>query len=65
MKHGSGIWRGSKGDSYIGEWKFGNADGYGVHTWLNGKQQVLIFDLLKVVIYLPKAIAMKVNSSNV
>ena len=37
MKHGSGIWRGSKNDSYIGEWKFGKPDGYGVHTWVNGK----------------------------
>lgn len=36
MKHGSGIWRGNKGDSYLGEWKFGKADGYGVHTWVNG-----------------------------
>lgn len=36
MKHGSGIWRGTKNDSYIGEWKFGKADGYGVHTWING-----------------------------
>lgn len=25
----SGMWRGIKGDSYIGEWKFGKADGYG------------------------------------
>jgi len=44
MKHGSGVWKGLKGDSYIGEWKFGKADGYGVniiiilkvHTWING-----------------------------
>ena len=36
MKHGNGIWRGCKNDSYIGEWKFGKADGYGVHTWTNG-----------------------------
>ncbi len=35
-KHGSGMWRGTKGDSYIGEWKIGKADGYGVHTWING-----------------------------
>lgn len=50
MKHGSGMWRGPKGDSYIGEWKFGKADGYGVHVWLNGnyvyfsqKENYLIF----------------------
>ena len=36
IKHGSGVWKGNKGDSYIGEWKFGKADGYGVHTWING-----------------------------
>jgi len=47
LKHGSGIWKGNKGDSYIGEWKFGKADGYGVifyiyflflkvHVWING-----------------------------
>ena len=36
MKHGSGIWRGIKNDSYIGEWKFGKPDGNGVHTWVNG-----------------------------
>ncbi len=24
------------GDSYIGEWKNGFADGYGVHIWVNG-----------------------------
>ena len=36
MKHGSGMWRGAKGDSYVGEWKQNKADGYGVHTWVNG-----------------------------
>ena len=36
MKHGSGIWKGVKNDEYTGEWKFGKADGYGVHTWTNG-----------------------------
>ena len=30
------MWTGSRGDSYIGEWKFGMTDGYGVHTWING-----------------------------
>jgi hypothetical protein len=25
------MWRSIKGDSYIGEWKLGKADGYGVH----------------------------------
>jgi hypothetical protein len=33
-----GMWRGVKGDSYIGEWKFGKADGYGVHKWINSKK---------------------------
>ncbi len=37
MKHGLGMWRGTKNDSYTGEWKFGKADGYGVHIWINGK----------------------------
>jgi hypothetical protein len=23
-------------DTYIGEWKSGKADGYGVHSWSNG-----------------------------
>ena len=36
MKNGSGIWRGPTGDSYIGEWKNGQANGYGVHTWIYG-----------------------------
>jgi len=45
MKHGSGIWRGSKNDSYIGEWKFGKPDGYGVHTWVNGKLNQRYLDL--------------------
>ena len=51
MKHGSGIWRGNKGDSYIGEWKFGKADGYGVHTWLNGKKKdnsITSFELIAI-----------------
>jgi hypothetical protein len=30
------MWRGPKGDNYIGEWKDGKADGFGVHTWING-----------------------------
>ncbi len=32
----TGIWKGNKGDSYIGEWKLGKADGMGVHIWING-----------------------------
>ena len=36
LRHGSGIWKGNKGDSYIGEWKLGKADGMGVHIWING-----------------------------
>lgn len=27
---------GFEGDSYIGEWKNGKTDGFGVHTWING-----------------------------
>lgn len=30
------MWQGKNGDSYIGEWKQGKAEGYGVHTWING-----------------------------
>lgn len=30
------MWRGQRGDSYKGEWKFGKPEGYGVHTWPNG-----------------------------
>ena len=30
------MWRGAKGDSYIGEWKENKVDGYGVHIWTNG-----------------------------
>lgn len=37
QKHGSGIWTSSctlsQPDTYIGEWKNGKVDGYGVHTW--------------------------------
>ena len=36
MKHGLGAWYGTKKDSYIGEWKMGKPDGYGVHKWYNG-----------------------------
>ena len=36
MKHGTGMWSGATGDSYVGEWKFGKADGFGVHLWING-----------------------------
>lgn len=30
------MWKGPRGDSYIGEWKMGNADGFGIHKWING-----------------------------
>lgn len=30
------MWQGSKGDSYIGEWRMSKAEGYGVHVWVNG-----------------------------
>lgn len=30
------MWKGVKGDSYVGEWRMGKADGYGVHVWTNG-----------------------------
>lgn len=43
MRHGYGVWkRLNKNsdqkyqDSYIGEWRNGKAEGYGVHTWSNG-----------------------------
>jgi hypothetical protein len=26
-------------DSYMGEWEKGNVQGYGVHTWNNGKSR--------------------------
>ena len=31
---------GTHGDSYIGEWKHSKAEGYGVHTWKNGRMRV-------------------------
>ena len=30
------MWVGAKKDSYIGEWRNGKVDGFGVHTWTNG-----------------------------
>ena len=30
------MWKGRYGDSYIGEWKLGKTDGYGVHKYING-----------------------------
>ncbi|CDW89395.1 UNKNOWN [Stylonychia lemnae] len=48
IRHGKGVWkRQNKNssvaengiiDSYVGEWKNGKADGFGVHTWSNGDQ---------------------------
>ena len=39
MKHGSGVWTSSytksNPDTYIGEWRSGKVDGYGVHIWSN------------------------------
>lgn len=40
MKNGYGIWRGISGDSYIGSWTSGKADGIGVHIWSNGILEV-------------------------
>jgi hypothetical protein len=30
MKHGRGFWQDIEGNQYAGEWKFDEADGYGV-----------------------------------
>jgi hypothetical protein len=30
------MWKGIEGDSYIGEWRYSRAEGYGVHVWKNG-----------------------------
>ena len=35
---------GTHGDSYIGEWKHSKAEGYGVHTWKNGRNISYIGD---------------------
>ena len=35
------MWKGNCGDSYIGEWKQGKTDGYGVHKYLNGDLYIL------------------------
>jgi hypothetical protein len=40
VKGGYGIWKGTKGDSYIGLWKRGKAHGIGVHVWKNGRQKI-------------------------
>ena len=37
-KHGSGLWKSGKGDTYIGEWKNGKVHGYGVHTTVLGQR---------------------------
>lgn len=36
LRHGSGTWRGVKGDSYVGEWCNGKPEGFGVHEYPNG-----------------------------
>jgi hypothetical protein len=42
IRHGNGVWKRLEKytdkvtDSYVGEWKKGKADGYGVHNWMNG-----------------------------
>ena len=36
VKHGYGVWKGVKGESYIGQWHTGRAQGYGVHVFANG-----------------------------
>lgn len=42
MKHGNGVWKGIHNDSYIGEWKYNKADGYGVYVWKSGKNNYSI-----------------------
>jgi 1-phosphatidylinositol-4-phosphate 5-kinase len=32
LKHGSGMWIDNEGNSYLGEWKLGEAFGFGVYT---------------------------------
>lgn len=69
MKHGSGMWRGLRNESYLGEWKFGKTDGYGVHIWINGIHfkiinfqliiYILKFTFLNVKYYNYQAIGMK------
>lgn len=43
LRHGYGVWKRFDKkdnekvcDSYIGEWRYGKAEGYGVHVWNNG-----------------------------
>ena len=36
MKEGHGLWKGTKGDSYLGKWLANKAHGYGIHTWIEG-----------------------------
>ena len=38
------MWKGVKGDYYIGEWKENKADGYGVHVWKNGIRIITLGD---------------------
>ena len=37
MKHGSGYWKASNGDSYMGQWVNNKVEGYGVHKSHNGQ----------------------------
>lgn len=47
MKHGSGMWKGLRNDSYMGQWKQGKPNGYGVHVWNNDKYEGEFVNCLK------------------
>jgi hypothetical protein len=36
LRHGQGCDKFSVGDTYVGEYRYGKADGYGQYTWNNG-----------------------------
>lgn len=36
LKNGYGIWRGTEGEYYIGEWKESRTHGKGMYVWTNG-----------------------------
>ena len=47
------MWKGNCGDSYIGEWKQGKTDGYGVHKYLNGDLYILYNEFIwTLIIYI-------------
>jgi len=37
-KNGTGMWRSEKGDTYVGEWRDGQAEGFGVFTEASGSR---------------------------